>query len=61
MNWLIQDGYAVVAADGPGEYNVIGEARAGDDAADLVVVPGTVAYITTGGIVVFVFSASVIN
>ncbi|KAL2622320.1 hypothetical protein R1flu_002525 [Riccia fluitans] len=45
----IKDGYAVVAADGPGEYIVIGEARAGDDVAKLVVKPGTVSYITTGG------------
>ncbi|CAI5529864.1 unnamed protein product [Closterium sp. Naga37s-1] len=44
-----QDGYAVVAADGPGEYPIIAEARAGDDAANVVVTPGTVAYITTGG------------
>lgn len=44
-----KDGYAVVASDGPGEYIVVGEARAGNDAADLVVIPGTVAYITTGG------------
>ncbi|CAI7807013.1 unnamed protein product, partial [Closterium sp. NIES-54] len=45
----IKDGYAVVAADGPGEYPIIAEARAGDDAANVVVTPGTVAYITTGG------------
>ncbi|CAM6129634.1 unnamed protein product [Calypogeia fissa] len=45
----VKDGYAVVAADGPGEYMIVGEARAGDDAANLVVIPGTVAYITTGG------------
>ncbi|CAI5512785.1 unnamed protein product [Closterium sp. Naga37s-1] len=44
-----EDGYAVVAADGPGEYPIIAEARAGDDAANVVVTPGTVAYITTGG------------
>ncbi|CAI6005903.1 unnamed protein product [Closterium sp. NIES-65] len=43
------DGYAVVAADGPGEFPIIAEARAGDDAANVVVTPGTVAYITTGG------------
>ncbi|CAI5474258.1 unnamed protein product [Closterium sp. Yama58-4] len=46
---LAADGYAVVAADGPGEYPIIAEARAGDDAANVVVTPGTVAYITTGG------------
>ncbi|KAL3691732.1 hypothetical protein R1sor_005383 [Riccia sorocarpa] len=45
----IKDGYAVVAADGPGEYVVVGEARAGDDAENIVVKPGTVSYITTGG------------
>lgn len=43
----IKDGYAVVAADGPGEYPVVGESRAGFlDALDLR--PGQVAYITTG-------------
>ncbi|CAI5530168.1 unnamed protein product [Closterium sp. Naga37s-1] len=46
-----RDGYAVVASDGPGEYPIIAEARAGDDAANVVVTPGTVAYITTGGLV----------
>lgn len=46
---LLQDGYAVVASDGPGEYPVIAEARAGDDALGVVVTPGTVAYVTTGG------------
>uniref|UniRef100_A0A453D5B2 Molybdopterin biosynthesis protein CNX1 n=2 Tax=Aegilops tauschii subsp. strangulata TaxID=200361 RepID=A0A453D5B2_AEGTS len=45
----VKDGYAVVAADGPGEYPVIAEARAGDDALGVVVTPGTVAYVTTGG------------
>ncbi|CAA6659812.1 unnamed protein product [Spirodela intermedia] len=43
------DGYAVVASDGPGEYPVITESRAGDDGVGVVVVPGTVAYVTTGG------------
>jgi gephyrin len=42
-----KDGYAVVAADGPGDYPIIGEATAGR-MADFVVTPGTVAYITTG-------------
>lgn len=43
----IKDGYAVVAADGPGEYPVEGESRAGTlDALDMG--PGKVAYITTG-------------
>ncbi|KAL0437130.1 UNVERIFIED_CONTAM: Molybdopterin biosynthesis protein CNX1 [Sesamum radiatum] len=45
----IKDGYAVVASDGPGEYPVITEARAGDDAIDVKVTPGTIAYVTTGG------------
>ncbi|GJN01448.1 hypothetical protein PR202_ga18715 [Eleusine coracana subsp. coracana] len=45
----IKDGYAVVASDGPGEYPVITESRAGNDALGVVVRPGTVAYITTGG------------
>ncbi|WVZ87537.1 hypothetical protein U9M48_034160 [Paspalum notatum var. saurae] len=45
----IKDGYAVVASDGPGEYPVITESRAGDDALGVVVAPGTVAYVTTGG------------
>lgn len=43
----IKDGYAVVAADGPGDYTVIGEVTAGR-VATFTVQPGTVAYITTG-------------
>lgn len=43
----VKDGYAVVAADGPGRYGVIGEVTAGR-IADFQVEPGTVAYITTG-------------
>lgn len=43
----VKDGYAVVAADGPGDYPVIGEVTAGRT-ADFTVTPGTVAYITTG-------------
>lgn len=43
----VKDGYAVVAADGPGEFPIIGEVTAGR-VADFVVKPGTVAYITTG-------------
>jgi gephyrin len=42
-----KDGYAVIAADGPGEYPVVGEVTAGR-MADFQVRPGTVAYITTG-------------
>lgn len=43
----IKDGYAVVAADGPGDYPVVGNVTAGR-VADFHVQPGTVAYITTG-------------
>ena len=42
-----KDGYAVVAADGPGDYPLVGEVSAGA-VADFAVEPGTVAYITTG-------------
>ncbi|KAI4308330.1 hypothetical protein L6164_031414 [Bauhinia variegata] len=45
----VKDGYAVVAADGPGEYTVITESRAGNDGVGATVTPGTVAYVTTGG------------
>ncbi|KAH9619317.1 hypothetical protein KSS87_004052 [Heliosperma pusillum] len=45
----IKDGYAVVAVDGPGEYPVITESRAGNDALGVTVTSGTVAYVTTGG------------
>jgi gephyrin len=44
----VQDGYAVVAADGVGEFPVVGEARCGAIDPQLAVLPGTVAYITTG-------------
>lgn len=43
----IKDGYAVVAADGPGDYPVVGSVTAGR-MADFEVPSGTVAYITTG-------------
>ena len=43
----VKDGYAVIAADGPGKYPIVGEARAGK-LADFAVTPGTAAYITTG-------------
>jgi len=43
----VKDGYAVVAADGPGVYPVIGAATAGHMPA-FRVQPGAVAYITTG-------------
>lgn len=43
----VKDGYAVVAADGPGDYPVVGEVTAGR-LADFTVTPGSVAYITTG-------------
>ncbi|KAK4855517.1 hypothetical protein QYF36_008171 [Acer negundo] len=45
----IKDGYAVVASDGPGEYPVITESRAGNDGVGVIVTPGTAAYVTTGG------------
>ncbi|KAI3461199.1 hypothetical protein Pfo_017862 [Paulownia fortunei] len=45
----IKDGYAIVASDGPGEYPVITESRAGDDGINVTVTPGTIAYVTTGG------------
>jgi hypothetical protein len=37
----------VVASDGPGDYPVLGESRAGTR-DDIQVVPGAVVYITTG-------------
>ena len=43
----VKDGYAVIAADGPGVYPIIGAATAGQLPA-FTVSPGTVAYITTG-------------
>jgi gephyrin len=43
----IKDGYAVCAADGPGDYPVVGEATAGHIPA-FQVTRGNVAYITTG-------------
>ena len=42
-----KDGYAVVAADGPGDYPVLGEATAGR-MPDFALMAGSVAYITTG-------------
>ncbi|XP_031401341.1 molybdopterin biosynthesis protein CNX1 [Punica granatum] len=45
----VKDGYAVVASDGPGEYPVVTESRAGNDGVGVTVTPGTVAYVTTGG------------
>ncbi|KAL4578527.1 hypothetical protein LXL04_014651 [Taraxacum kok-saghyz] len=45
----VKDGYAVIAADGPGEYPIITESRAGNDGLGVIVTPGTVAYVTTGG------------
>jgi gephyrin len=42
-----KDGFAVQAADGPGDYPVIGEATAGR-VPGFALRPGTVAYITTG-------------
>ena len=43
---VFQDGYAVVSADGPGDYDVAFEALAGTAAGQLKA--GSVAYITTG-------------
>ncbi len=43
----VKDGYAVVAADGPGEYP-IGEAVTAGRVANEFLQPGSVAYITTG-------------
>jgi gephyrin len=43
----IKDGYAVIAADGPGDYPLIGTVTAGR-MADFRVQQGSVAYITTG-------------
>ncbi|MBW7883619.1 MAG: molybdopterin molybdenumtransferase MoeA [Caldilineaceae bacterium] len=43
----VKDGYAVVAADGPGDYPVVGTVTAGQ-VAGFTVTAGTVAYITTG-------------
>ena len=43
----VKDGYAVVAADGPGDYPIVGAATAGR-VAEFRVEAGTVAYITTG-------------
>lgn len=45
----IKDGYAVVSSNGPGDYPVITESRAGNDGFGITVTPGTVAYVTTGG------------
>ncbi|KAK3036154.1 hypothetical protein RJ639_029891 [Escallonia herrerae] len=47
LYWLM-DGYAVVASDGPGEYPIITESRAGNDGIGVTVTPGTIAYVTTG-------------
>ncbi|KAA0055696.1 molybdopterin biosynthesis protein CNX1 isoform X2 [Cucumis melo var. makuwa] len=53
----IKDGYAVVASDGPGEYPVIIESRAGNDGVGVTVTPGTVAYVTTGGAFLIIFES----
>ena len=47
----IKDGYAVVASDGPGEYDLVGSFRAASlepNKKHIEVVAGTVAYVTTG-------------
>ncbi|KAK9095280.1 hypothetical protein Scep_026749 [Stephania cephalantha] len=46
---LGKDDYATVASDGPDEYLVITESRAGNDAVRVTVTSGTVAYVETGG------------
>ncbi|EDV20302.1 uncharacterized protein TRIADDRAFT_61235 [Trichoplax adhaerens] len=46
----IKDGYAVVAADGPGKRSVIGPITAGD-MSDVRVKPGCIARISTGAVV----------
>ena len=51
----VKDGFAVVASDGPGEYPVIAESRAGNDGLGITVTPGTVAYVTTGGKIINIF------
>lgn len=43
----VKDGYAVIAADGPGIYPIVGEVTAGR-VADFKLQSGAVAYITTG-------------
>ncbi len=43
----VKDGYAVIAADGPGAYPVIGEVTAGRTAG-FTLAAGAIAYITTG-------------
>lgn len=48
--YFFQDGYAVVASDGPGEYPVISESKAGSDGIGATVTPTNVAYVTTWGI-----------
>lgn len=46
MNCTLQDGYAVVAANGTGTFPVVGEVRAGNSGVSLD--SGEVAYTTTG-------------
>ncbi|MEW5308598.1 MAG: hypothetical protein WDW38_000543 [Sanguina aurantia] len=43
----VKDGYAVIASDGAGEFEVVGESRAGEK-DPITVTSGKVAYITTG-------------
>jgi len=45
----VMDGYAVVSADGPGDYPMVAKALAGSGASvDAKLLPGQLAYITTG-------------
>ncbi len=45
----IVDGYAVISADGEGEFALCGGSRAGASDPKIVVTRGNVCYITTGG------------
>lgn len=56
---LCQDGYAVVSADGPGDYDVAFEALAGTAAGSLKA--GTVAYITTGAVHAYLCAAFMVS
>ncbi|KAJ2374028.1 hypothetical protein IW150_003324 [Coemansia sp. RSA 2607] len=44
----VMDGYAVLAADGPGEYRVLGASTAGGDGQKVQVTSGTIVRIATG-------------
>ncbi|KAJ1848199.1 molybdopterin molybdotransferase activity protein [Coemansia sp. RSA 2703] len=44
----VMDGYAVLAADGPGDYRVLGASTAGGDGQKVQVTSGTIVRIATG-------------